>query len=155
MLDIIIVDIFECLTKYSEAQDMPMSIDGKSMTWCGMSQTHPTVTILSAVAKNTRVQGSPITLPASSSTMATNCHLPWNVITLWADILTDEENKIKIMEQNHHHVYCLDSSWKIVCGHCGSQTPIWPLMWANLVLIRTHLVSLHLLCEALRWQTMQ
>ena len=56
---------------------------------------------------------------------------PWNVITLWADISADEENKMKIPKQSRHHVYHLDNSWKIVHGHCGSQTPIWPPLWAK------------------------
>ena len=60
-----------------------------------------------------------------------NQDLPLNVIRLWVDISADEENKMKILKQNHHHVYHLDNSWKIIHGHCGSQTPIWPLMWAK------------------------
>jgi hypothetical protein len=60
-----------------------------------------------------------------------NRDLPWNVVGLWADITTDEENKMKKPKQNRHHVYSLDNSCKIVRGHCGSQTPIWPPMWAK------------------------
>ena len=44
-------------------------------------------------------------------------------------------------------MYHLDNSWKIICSHCGSQTSIWPPMWAktddNLNLTSVTTLALH------------